>query len=179
MIVVVSFVVLMLVAVNQFPSSAQPTSSLQSGFGQAITAVNQAEAAGATQSEISPLVDLLNNALELNQEASNLPTNQTDQRNALLSSASQILTNITNQANYLTTTSTQRTHTNKITTYVTGLVLAVVGTSASFQKTRALRHVCPINDGCDELRELFRTIRAVCVHGYNYVASMVALECLA
>ena len=93
-------------------------------------AVNNAEAAGATPNETAPLVTLLNRALELNQEASSLPTNQTDQRNALLSSVNQILTNVTDQANDLTATSAQRTYTNKIVTYVSGIVAAVVGTFA-------------------------------------------------
>ena len=99
-----------------------------SGFGQAIVAVNNAEAAGATSNETAPLVVMLNKALELNQEASSLPTNQTDQRNALLSTVNQILTDVTNQANDLTATSTQRTYTNKIMTYVSGIVVAAVGT---------------------------------------------------
>jgi hypothetical protein len=109
---------------------AQINQPLQPSLGQAIVAVNNAEAAGATANETAPLVALLNKALELNREASSLPTNQTEQRNAILSSVNQILTNVTNQANDLTITSAQRTYTNKIITYATGLVLAVVGTFA-------------------------------------------------
>lgn len=111
-----------------FNSQAQLNSPLQSGFGQAIIAVNDAEAAGATANETAPLVAHLNKAVELNREASTLSANQTEKRDALLSSIIQILTNVTSQANELTLTSTQRTHMNKILTYVTGLVLAVVGT---------------------------------------------------
>ena len=102
----------------------------QPGLSQAILAVNNAVAAGATPNETVPLVTLLNKALELNLEASSLPTNETEQHNAILSSVNQILTNVTNQANDLTTTSTQRTYTNKITTYASGLIVAVVGTFA-------------------------------------------------
>ena len=109
---------------------AQINQSLQPSLSQAIVAVNNAEAAGATPNKTAPLVTLLNKALELNQEASSLPPNQTEQRNAILSSVNQILTNVTNQANDLTTTSAQRTYTNKIITYVAGLVVAVVGTFA-------------------------------------------------
>ena len=109
---------------------AQINQSLQPSLGQAIVAVNNAEAAGATPNEIAPLVAMLNKALELNQGASNLPANQTEGRNAVLSSVNQILTNVANQANDLTTTSAQRTYTNKILTYATGLVLAAVGTLA-------------------------------------------------
>jgi hypothetical protein len=100
------------------------------GFGQAIVAVNNAEAAGASPNETAPLVAMLNKAFELNQEASSLPTNQTDERHALLSSVNQILTNVTNQANDLCTTSTQRAFTNKLVTYVSGLLVAAVGTFA-------------------------------------------------
>jgi predicted PurR-regulated permease PerM len=109
-------------------SRAQLNPLLQAGFGKAIVAVNDAEAAGATPNETAPLVALLNEALALNREASSLPPNQTDQRNALLSSVNQILTNVTNQGNDLTSTSTRRTYTNEILTYVIGLLVAVVGT---------------------------------------------------
>jgi len=122
-----------LVAVTMISSLyplAQINQPLQPGVGQAILAVNNAEAAGATASETAPLVTLLNKALELNREAVSLPTNQTEQRNAILSKVNQILTNVTNQAYDLTTTSAQRTYTNKIITYATALVLAVVGTFA-------------------------------------------------
>jgi len=110
--------------------SAQPNQPLQPSFGPAIVAVNNAEAAGATPNETAPLVALLNEALALNQEASSLPTNQTNQRNTLLSSVNQILTNVTNQANQLTATSARRTYTNKILTYASGIVAAVIGTLA-------------------------------------------------
>lgn len=110
--------------------SAQIYQPLQPSFGQAIVAVNNAEAAGAASNETAPLVTLLNKALELNREASSLPTNQTEQRDAILSSVNQILRNVTNQANDLTTRSAQRTYANKITTYVSGIVAAAVGTFA-------------------------------------------------
>ncbi|MGA8905948.1 MAG: hypothetical protein WB661_13180 [Candidatus Bathyarchaeia archaeon] len=109
---------------------AQINQSLQASLGQAIVAVNNAEAAGATPNETAPLVAMLNKALELNREVSSLPTNQTEQRNAILSSGNQILTSVANQANDLTATSAQRTYTNKIMTYVSGIVAAVVGTFA-------------------------------------------------
>lgn len=119
-----------IITITPFNSRTQLNPPLQPDFGQALIAVNNAEAAGATPNETAPLVVLLNKALELNQEASSLPTNQTDQRNAMLSSVNQILTNVTNQANDLTTSSAQRTYTNKILTYATGLLVAVIGTFA-------------------------------------------------
>jgi hypothetical protein len=109
---------------------AQINQPLPPSFGQAIVAVNNAEAAGATPNETAPLITLLNKALELNQEASSLPANQTAKRNVILSSVNQILTNVTNQTNDLITTSVQRTYANKIMTYVSGIVAAVIGTFA-------------------------------------------------
>ena len=123
-------ILLAVTMINPLYPSAQTNQPLQPSFGQAIAAVNNAEAAGATPNETAPLVTLLNRALELNQEASSLPTNQTEQRKAMLSSANQILTNVTNRANDLTTTSAQRTYTNKIITYAAGLLVAVAGTFA-------------------------------------------------
>lgn len=129
LILTISILIAVTMISPQYPL-AQINQPLQPSLGQAIAAVNDAEAAGASPNETAPLVTLLNKALELNREASSLPTNQTEQRNAILSSANQILTSVANQANDLTTTSAQRTYTNKILTYVTGLVLAVVGTFA-------------------------------------------------
>jgi hypothetical protein len=111
-------------------SQGQLNPNLQTGFGQAIVAVNNAEAAGATPNETAPLVAMLNQAVALNREASTLPPNQTAQSNALSSKANQILTNVTNQANDLTITSARRTYTNTILTYASGIVAAVLGTFA-------------------------------------------------
>jgi len=123
-------VLVTMMLISSHYSQAQLNSTPQAGFGQAIVAVNNAEAAGATPNETAPLVAMLNEALALNREASSLPPNQTDQSNTLLSSINQILTNVTNQANDLTVTSARRTYTNTIITYVTGIVAAAVGTFA-------------------------------------------------
>ena len=129
-LILIGAILITTIVVTPHYSDAQLDPPLQAGFGQAIAAVNSAEAAGATPNETAPLVALLNKALELNQGASSLRANQTGQRNALLSSVNQILTNVTNQANDLTTTSAHRTYTNKIITYVSGIIAAVIGTFA-------------------------------------------------
>ena len=130
-LILATAILIAVIMISPLYSSAQINQpNLQPSFGQAIVAVNNAEAAGATPNETAPLVALINKALALNREAYSLPTNQTAQGNALFSSVNQILTNVTNQANDLTTTSTQRTYTNKIITYVTGIVVAVIGTLA-------------------------------------------------
>jgi hypothetical protein len=123
-------ILITMIVITPHYSRAQLNPVLEASFGQAIVAINNAEAAGATPNETAPLVTLLNKALQLNQEASSLPTNQTQQRNAILSSVPQILTNVTNQANDLTATSAQRSYTNKIITGVAGILVAVVGTFA-------------------------------------------------
>lgn len=117
-----------IIMITPFYGRAQISLTLQPGFGQAITAVNNAEAAGAYPNEILPLVALLNRALDLNQEASTLPLNQTGEHDQLISSANQVLANVTNQANDLTTRSAQRAYLNKIITYVSGIIIAVLGT---------------------------------------------------
>jgi len=121
-------VLITMITITPHYSRAQLNPSLQTGFSQAIAAVHNAEAAGATPNETAPLVAMLNEALALNQEASSLPSNQTTQRNTLLSSANQFLTNVTNRANDLTSISTRGTYTNTVITYVIGIVAAVVGT---------------------------------------------------
>jgi hypothetical protein len=117
--------VLTLIAMSQFVSSAQQA-PLQPGFGYAITAVNQAEAAGATRAEIAPLVNLLNNALELDHEAQQ--TLDQSARTQLLSQVDQILTTVENQAKMLTAASSQRTQSNHLFSYVVGVLAALVGT---------------------------------------------------
>jgi len=116
--------------VNSFYSYAQLNPSLPPLLGQAISAVSNAEAAGATPNETAPLVTLVNTALELNREASNLPSNQTQERGALLARVNQILSNVTDRANRLTTAAIQRTYTVKVIAYLTGLVVAILGTLA-------------------------------------------------
>jgi hypothetical protein len=120
-------VLIAIIIINPFYSVAQINAPLDTGFSQAIAAVNNAEAAGATPNEILPLVTLINRALEFNQEASTLLTNQTQLHDELVSRANQILTNVTSQANDLTTKSAQRTQTNRIIAYASGIILAVLG----------------------------------------------------
>ena len=128
--ILIGVILITTLVVTSHYSRAQLNPSLPAGFGQALAAVNNAEAAGATSTETAPLVALLNEALELDQEASRLPANQTGQRDSLLSSVNKILMNVTNQANDLSTTAAQRAYTNKIIVYVTGLFLAIIGTVA-------------------------------------------------
>ena len=119
-------ILIAIIMITPFYGRAQISLTLQPGFGQAITAVDNAEAAGAYPNEILPLVALLNRALDLNQEASML--NQTGEHDRLISSANQVLANVTNQADYVTTRSAERAYSNKIITYASGIIIAVLGT---------------------------------------------------
>jgi len=129
-LIVTATILIALIMITPFYGRAQISLTLQPGLGQAITAVNNAEAAGAYPNEVIPLVALLNRALELNQEASTLSLNQTGEHDQLISGASRILANVTNQANDLTTKSAQRAYSNKIITYASGIIIAVLGTFA-------------------------------------------------
>ena len=129
-LIVTATILIAIIMITPFYGRAQISLTLQPGFGQAITAINNAEAAGAYPNEILPLVALLNRALDLNQKASTLQLNQTGEHDQLISSANQVLANVTNQANDLTTRSAQRTYSNKIITYASGIIIAVLGTFA-------------------------------------------------
>jgi hypothetical protein len=127
-LIVTATILIAIIMITPFYGRAQISLTLQPGFGQAITAINNAEAAGAYPNEILPLVALLNRALDLNQKASTLQLNQTGEHDQLISSANQALVNVTNQANDLTTRSAQRAHSNKIITSASGIIIAVLGT---------------------------------------------------
>jgi len=81
----------------------------QPGFSQALIAVRSAEAAGATPSEVAPLVALLNNALQLN------GTVQANQ-----------LATIQSRAGQLQSLASQRTYTSNLISYVSGGVGALL-----------------------------------------------------
>jgi len=127
-LVVTILVLIALTLPTTFISLAQLNSSLS--FSQAIVSVNNAEAAGATPTEILPLVALLNRALELNQEASSLTSNQNGNRDALVAVEQQILANVTSEANDLAARSAQRTYMNRIITYASGIIVAAIGAFA-------------------------------------------------
>jgi hypothetical protein len=115
------------IAVGHVAIWAQPTPSLQPGFNEAIDTIDHAEAAGATKSEIRPLVCLLNNALELNLEAKEAPNGSAARTQRLLE-VDGLLTKVESQAVELTLVASHRTFLNKIIAYVGGGVAAVVGT---------------------------------------------------
>lgn len=106
---------------------SQSTSKAEPGFGAALSSVHQAELAGATADEIRPLVTELNNALKLNLEALRLTSPaQSANRSALLGQVDHTLINVQSNANDLQSSAAQRTFTNKVVTYIFGIVAAAV-----------------------------------------------------
>jgi predicted PurR-regulated permease PerM len=107
------------------PRVASQALNLDPSFGPAIIALRQAESAGATPAEITGLVNLLNRALALNREASRL--NESQARVKLLE-VEQILDTVTSQARALAIASSQRSYTERVLTYASGAIAAVVAT---------------------------------------------------
>jgi len=116
-----------LATIQPFTAASHTIETLQPGFGQTIVALHRAESAGATSSEIAELVVLLNKALELNVEALKLGTPY-QRRADLLAQVDQILRTVENRAAELAAAASQRTHTNRVLTYVWGPIAAVLGT---------------------------------------------------
>lgn len=126
------------------PATPNFTETLQPGFSQALIALHNAESAGASTNETSSLVTLLNRALELNREALNLNSTEQDRRNILLAQVNQTLTLEENQAVQITSLAAQRTYINKIITYLSAAVIAILGTiifafTLSFYRTYRMR----------------------------------------
>lgn len=108
---------------------SETTDTLQPGFNQAIVELRDAQSAGATPSELSEPVALLNKALELNREALKLSTSdEASERTELLAQVDQILTTVENQAIQLTAVSSQRKSMNEFLTYLSGAIAAILGT---------------------------------------------------
>jgi len=122
---------LALVVIQPLAATSQTITALQPRFGQTLALLHEAESAGATSSEVAPLVVLLNKALELNAEAIKLGTPDQAQKQAdLLVQVDQILTTVENRAAELTVVASHRSYTNRILTYMFAGVAAVLGTIA-------------------------------------------------
>lgn len=110
---------------------SQTQEELQSRFGQALIQVQRAESAGATTSEVAPLVALLNQAIGLDDQALKLTKPADAQRRLqLLNQTNLILYSVLIQASQLEQNASQRTLTNKIATYVASGVAALLATLA-------------------------------------------------
>ena len=137
---------LTIIVIQPWIVTSQTLGPLEQRFGGTIAVLHRAESAGATSTEIESLVVLLNRALELNDEAMKLNrANETQARTALIAQVNQILTTVEDQAADLTIVASQRTYTNTILTYASGVVAATLGTvgyayiTSFYQKYRVKR----------------------------------------
>jgi hypothetical protein len=111
--------------------ASQAPTGLQPGFTKAILDVRSAEAAGGTPSEIASLVETLNKALELNEQALRLTDpSSAAQRAQLLVQVDQMLLKVEDNAEQLQVAASQRTNLNRIVAYVAGGVAALLATFA-------------------------------------------------
>ena len=127
LLIVLSTAILFVLVLRATIVSSQTADQLQPGFSQALSSVRSAETAGATPSEIAPLVSLLNEALELNDQATKADSQR---RSQLLTQISDQLKSVETQAAQLENMASQRTFTNRVITYVSSGVGAVIGTLA-------------------------------------------------
>jgi hypothetical protein len=122
-------IVILVVALLPILAISQSNGTIEPSFAGTISAVCQAETAGATPNEIAVLVVLLNKALELNAEALKLTApGDANKRTQLISTVDQMLTTVQSRAQGLTTHASQRSRTNKILTYIGGILAAFIGT---------------------------------------------------
>jgi len=138
--------ILAVIAIGPLAVRSQTVGPLEPRFGQTLVKLHQSETGGATSSEVAELVALLNKALELDGEALKLNApEQTQKRADLRAQVDQILTTVENRAADLTVVASQRSYTNKVLTYVGGVIAAVLGTiayafiAAFYQKYRVKR----------------------------------------
>ena len=120
-----------ILAVTLLPMLAisQSTGTIEPGFAGALVAVRQAETAGATPNEIAALVALLNKALELNGDALKLTApRDANRRTEFISDVDQMLITVQSEAHDLTALASHRSSTNKVLTYLLGILAAFVGT---------------------------------------------------
>jgi hypothetical protein len=102
--------------------------ALQPGFNNVLVLVRHAEEAGATSAELAPLVAGLNKALEFNVKVSALnQPNETQSRQTVLGQLNGLLLGLGRNATQLESTASQRTFTNKATSYVGGGIGALIG----------------------------------------------------
>jgi hypothetical protein len=111
--------------------ASQAPTGLQPGFNQAILDVRSAETAGGTPSEIASLVETLNRALTLNEQALQLTDpSSAGQRAQLLVQVDQMLLRVEDNAKQLQVVASERTNVNRIVAYVAGGAAALLATFA-------------------------------------------------
>ena len=129
LVICIVLAILLPLTAQTVTSASQPTEELQPQFSRAFVLVRRAEATGATHEEVAGLVLLLNKALQLDEEATRLPTSDA-QRATLLAQVDETLGRVETEATRLEVTASQRTFTNRMIAYVSGGVAAFLATLA-------------------------------------------------
>jgi type IV secretory pathway VirB2 component (pilin) len=129
LILCIILAVLLPLTAQTVTSASQLTEEPQPQSSRVFALVRRAEAAGATREEVAGLVLLLNKALQLDEEATRMPTSDA-QRAALLAQVNETLGRAETEATRLEVTASQRTFTNRIVAYVTGGIAALLATIA-------------------------------------------------
>ena len=94
--------------------------------------LQRAESAGATPTEMQGLIDQMNSIIPLQSQLQNLPVQDTARRVQLLGQINATLTSVDSQANQLETTASQRTYMNRVISYSSGIVGAIMATAAYY-----------------------------------------------
>lgn len=126
----IAFAILLVAAAHLMTAKAQLPVELEPRLSRVFVMVRQAEAAGATQNELSDLVALLNKALELQDAINATPSSEQEKRAGLRTQLDQLLTDLENRAVQLQVAASKRTQMNNVLAYVSGGVVAFLGTVA-------------------------------------------------
>jgi len=122
---------LLMMGANSVTVTSQATGELQPRFNRVLAIIHQAEASGATPDEVKELAALLNQALELNEEALRLTGPEDAERRAeVLTQLDQLLSSLEIKAGQLETVASQRASMNKMLAYISGGIGAFFATLA-------------------------------------------------
>ena len=123
----IAAILLLILAIQ--PSGGSQTSTLAAGFSQALIIVREAEAAGATPSELSGLTAPLNDAVTLYRQAVNLSPQKSAEQAQLMAQVTAILTAVQTNATHLASAASQRTYIDTVLTYAGAALAAAIGTA--------------------------------------------------
>jgi len=123
-VICVVLAVLSLFAAQTIRVTSQPAGELQPRFTGALMLVLQVESAGASSEEVAHLLFLLNRALQLDEEASNLPEWETQRRAQLVAEIDETLRVVEVQAKELRVAASGRNLTRQMTMFASGAAAA-------------------------------------------------------
>jgi hypothetical protein len=130
-LIITAITIALLLSSRPMNATSYPTGQLAPRFNQAIIQVHKAELAGATSGEVAGLVALLNEALQLDEQALQLTKPEDSQEQIrLLSQVDEIIGRAQIEAASLEVIATRRTLTNNVLAYVSGGLAAILATIA-------------------------------------------------